>query len=152
MDMYLNQMVACNNIIKIMYVCVVELDGRIWSNVLQVLPQRLILKISMSTHSQKALPSHGSYSFRYNFLQNDVLMHFIALYSWGSAILACTYHGLCKASRQNDRNAVLTGCPILLQLWSYEDSYGSSQASTSVPCGATVQQPPPYHPQYEGMV
>ena len=25
-----------------------------------------------------------------------------------------------KASRQNDRNAVLTGCPILLQFWSYE--------------------------------
>ena len=46
---------------------------------LQVLPPRLILKISMSTHSRKALPSHGSYSFRYNFLQNDVLMHFIAL-------------------------------------------------------------------------
>src|SRR6185437_13722369 len=34
----------------------------------------------------------------------------------------------------------------------YEDSYGSSQASTSVSCGAAVQQPPPYHPQYEGMV
>lgn len=44
----------------------------------------------------------------------------IPLYSWGSAVLACTYRGLCKASRQNDRNAVLTGCPILLQLWSYE--------------------------------
>ena len=44
----------------------------------------------------------------------------IPLYSWGSVVLACTYHGLCKASRQNDRNAVLTGCLILLQLWSYE--------------------------------
>ena len=44
----------------------------------------------------------------------------IPLYSWGSAVLACTYRGLCKLSRQNDRNAVLTGCPILLQLWSYE--------------------------------
>jgi len=44
----------------------------------------------------------------------------IPLYSWGSAVLACTYRGLCKASRQNDRNAVLMGCPILLQLWSYE--------------------------------
>ena len=44
----------------------------------------------------------------------------IPLYSWGSAVLACTYRGLCKASWQNDRNTVLTGCPILLQLWSYE--------------------------------
>ena len=44
----------------------------------------------------------------------------IPLYSWGSAVLACTYRGLCKTSRQNDSNAVLTGCPILLQLWSYE--------------------------------
>ena len=44
----------------------------------------------------------------------------IPLYSWGSAVLACTYRGLCKASQQNDRNDVLTGCPILLQFWSYE--------------------------------
>ena len=44
----------------------------------------------------------------------------IPLYSWGSVVLACTYRGLCKASRQNDRNAVLMGCPILLQVWSYE--------------------------------
>jgi len=34
----------------------------------------------------------------------------------------------------------------------YEDSYGSSQASTSVPCGPAWQQPPLYHRQYEGMV
>ena len=52
---------------------------RILRNVLQVLPPRLILNISMSTHSRKALPSHGSYSFRYNFVQNDVLMYFMAL-------------------------------------------------------------------------
>ena len=30
-------------------------------------------------HSRKALPSHGSYSFRYNLVQNDVLMYFMAL-------------------------------------------------------------------------
>jgi len=41
-------------------------------------------------------------------------------YSWGSAVLAATYRGLCKASVQNKHNAILTGCPILLQLWSYE--------------------------------
>ena len=34
----------------------------------------------------------------------------------------------------------------------YEDSYGSSQASTSVPCGPAWQQPPLYHRQAEGMV
>ncbi|XP_039832723.1 uncharacterized protein LOC120693371 [Panicum virgatum] len=34
----------------------------------------------------------------------------------------------------------------------YEDSYGSSQASTSVPCGPAWQQPPLYHRQYEDMV
>ena len=44
----------------------------------------------------------------------------IPLYSWGSAALACTYRGLWKASWQNNRNVVLTGCPILQQLWSYE--------------------------------
>ena len=34
----------------------------------------------------------------------------------------------------------------------YEDSYGSSQASTLVPCGPACQQPPSYHRQYESMV
>ena len=37
---------------------------------------------------------------------------------------------------------------------SYEDSYGSSQASSSFPCGPTQQQPPPFdtgfgHPPYQ---
>jgi len=32
----------------------------------------------------------------------------VSLYSWGSIVLAATYHGLCE------------GCPLLLQLWSYE--------------------------------
>ena len=35
-------------------------------------------------------------------------------------VLAATYRGLCKASVQNKHNAILTGCLILLQLWSYE--------------------------------
>ena len=35
-------------------------------------------------------------------------------YSWGSAVLAATYRGLCKASVQNKHNAIFTGCPILL--------------------------------------
>jgi Plant mobile domain len=44
----------------------------------------------------------------------------IMLRSWGSAVLAATYHGLCVACRKRDENALLTGCPLLLQLWSYE--------------------------------
>jgi hypothetical protein len=41
-------------------------------------------------------------------------------YSWGSAVLAATYRGLCDACQKTDEGAVLTGCPLLLQLWSYE--------------------------------
>ena len=41
----------------------------------------------------------------------------MAQYSWGSAVLAVTYRGFCKASVQNKHNAIFTGCPILLQLW-----------------------------------
>ena len=54
----------------------------------------------------------------------------IPLYSWGSAVLACTYRGLCKASRQNDRNAVLTGVPnSAIDLVLREDCYRSSHDS-----------------------
>ena len=42
------------------------------------------------------------------------------MYSWGSAVLAATYCGLCDACQKSEENAVLTGCPLLLQLWSYE--------------------------------
>ena len=41
-------------------------------------------------------------------------------YSWGSALLAATYRGLCDACTKADPNAILTGSPLLLQLWSYE--------------------------------
>lgn len=44
-------------------------------------------------------------------------------WSWGSAVLAATYRGLCEASTKTDSGAVLTGCPLLLQLWSYERVY-----------------------------
>ena len=44
----------------------------------------------------------------------------VPLYSWGSAVLAATYRGLCDACQKTEDNAVLTGCPLLLQLWSYE--------------------------------
>lgn len=44
----------------------------------------------------------------------------IPQYSWASAVLAATYRGLCDACTKADSSAVLSGCPLLLQLWSYE--------------------------------
>jgi hypothetical protein len=41
-------------------------------------------------------------------------------WSWGSVVLAATYRGLCQACLKTERTAVITGCPLLLQLWSYE--------------------------------
>jgi hypothetical protein len=43
------------------------------------------------------------------------------LISWGSAILAATYRGLCSAvTRQTSREAILLGCPLLLEMWIHE--------------------------------
>ena len=41
-------------------------------------------------------------------------------YSWGEAILAATYRGLCDGCMKTHGNAILSGYPLLLQLWSYE--------------------------------
>ena len=74
-------------------------------------------------------------------------------YSWGEAVLAATYRGLCDGCMKTHGNAILSGCPLLLQLWSYErlavgrpfvqyeDSHGSSQASSSFPCPSTMHGP-----------
>ena len=40
--------------------------------------------------------------------------------SYGSAVLAATYRGMCRACVKNQKNSVLVGCPLLLQLWSWE--------------------------------
>uniref|UniRef100_A0A8I6XC07 Aminotransferase-like plant mobile domain-containing protein n=1 Tax=Hordeum vulgare subsp. vulgare TaxID=112509 RepID=A0A8I6XC07_HORVV len=40
--------------------------------------------------------------------------------SFGSVVLAATYGGICKARQLKSRKAGLVGCPLLLQLWSYE--------------------------------
>jgi hypothetical protein len=41
--------------------------------------------------------------------------------SWGSAVLAATYRGLCSAvTRPRSREAILLGCPLLLQMWIHE--------------------------------
>ena len=44
----------------------------------------------------------------------------VPLYSWGSAVLAATYRGLYDGCRKTHGNAILAGCPLLLQLLSYE--------------------------------
>jgi hypothetical protein len=41
--------------------------------------------------------------------------------SWGIAVLAATYWGLCSAvTRSTSREAILLGCPLLLQMWIHE--------------------------------
>jgi hypothetical protein len=41
--------------------------------------------------------------------------------SWGSAVLAATYSGLCSAvTRPTSREVILLGCPLLLQMWIHE--------------------------------
>lgn len=40
--------------------------------------------------------------------------------SWGSAVLAATYRGMCNACTLSRRKSALLGCPLLLQLWSWE--------------------------------
>ena len=44
----------------------------------------------------------------------------IILRSWGSAVLAGTYKAMCNACMLTAPRAGLLGCPLLLQLWSWE--------------------------------
>jgi hypothetical protein len=38
--------------------------------------------------------------------------------SWGSAVLAATYRGLCSTvTRPTSKEVILLGCPFLLQMW-----------------------------------
>lgn len=41
-------------------------------------------------------------------------------WSWGSAVLAATYRGMCNACQLTKDSSALLGCPLLLQLWSWE--------------------------------
>ena len=41
-------------------------------------------------------------------------------YSWGSAVLATTYRGLCDACQCSGSMRNLIGCLHLLQMWSWE--------------------------------
>ena len=62
-------------------------------------------------------------------------------YSWGEAVLAATYRELCDGCTKTHENAILAGCPLLLQLWSYEGlAVGRpivSHAPYPRPCTAT---------------
>ena len=40
--------------------------------------------------------------------------------SFGSAVLAATYRALCNVCTKNKPSSSLLGCPLLLQLWSWE--------------------------------
>ena len=40
--------------------------------------------------------------------------------SWGSAVLAATYRGMCNGCQLVAQKAALLGCPLFLQLWSWE--------------------------------
>ncbi|XP_062230401.1 protein MAIN-LIKE 2-like [Phragmites australis] len=41
-------------------------------------------------------------------------------FSWALAVLAATYRALCDACMKKEALATFAGCPLLLQLWSYE--------------------------------
>ena len=40
--------------------------------------------------------------------------------SWGSAVLAATFRGLCTVCFKAEGRPTLMGCPLLLQLWCFE--------------------------------
>jgi hypothetical protein len=56
--------------------------------------------------------------------------------SWGSAVLAATYRGLCSVvSRPAHKEGILSGCPLLLHMWIHErsTSVGPRPTSRSIP-------------------
>ena len=51
----------------------------------------------------------------------DAPLDDVPQYNWGSAVLAATYRGLCKCvTKVSAEEPIFVGCPMLLQLWSYE--------------------------------
>ena len=40
--------------------------------------------------------------------------------SWGSAVLAATYRAMCNACVLQSEKSAILGCPLFLQLWSWE--------------------------------
>jgi len=51
----------------------------------------------------------------------DAPLHEMPQFSWGSAVLAASYRGLCTGvTKVSAEEPIFVGCPLLLQLWSYE--------------------------------
>ncbi|WVZ69581.1 hypothetical protein U9M48_018349 [Paspalum notatum var. saurae] len=51
----------------------------------------------------------------------DAPLDAIPQFSWGSAVLAATYRGLCTACfKSSGAEPIFGGCPLLLQLWAHE--------------------------------
>ncbi|KAF8664446.1 hypothetical protein HU200_054618 [Digitaria exilis] len=51
----------------------------------------------------------------------DASVDDVPQFSWASAVLAATYRGLCKCcTKFAAEEPIFVGCPLLLQLWSYE--------------------------------
>ena len=56
--------------------------------------------------------------------------------SWGSAVLVAMYRGMCDACCRTKQASIVTGCPLLLQLWSFERfSLGRPMLVDSSPYG-----------------
>lgn len=53
-------------------------------------------------------------------IANATTAQMITQRSWGSAVLAATYRGMCRGCQLTGAKAGLLGCPLLLQLWSWE--------------------------------
>ena len=51
----------------------------------------------------------------------DAPLHEVPQFSWASVVLAATYRGLCTGvTKVSAEEPIFVGCPLLLQLWSYE--------------------------------
>src|SRR3954469_17685091 len=78
--------------------------------------------------------------------------HQIVQRSWGSAVLAATYRGMCRGSCLYSPNSALLGCPLFLQLWAWErfqPPFQTSQHTTFRPSQQTPFQTPPPRPTQE---
>ena len=53
-------------------------------------------------------------------LITDAVGEEVPQFSWASAVLVATYRVLCDACMKKEPLATFVGCPLLLQLWSYE--------------------------------
>jgi hypothetical protein len=70
--------------------------------------------------------------------------------SWGSSVLAATYRGLCSTvTRPASTEAILLGCPLLLQMWIHDGSTSvvlgpTSQSTSRCPMAPTQQTSTPW--------